>query len=70
MPRSWRPPPGGLHRDPEAEHGDVAGDDDSHPVLIVGSSSTHQLDRVFLGFSAAKIVRHATVPVIAVPDQR
>ena len=36
-------------------------------VLVVGSSSTHRLAQVFLGSSASKIVRHATVPVVIVP---
>jgi nucleotide-binding universal stress UspA family protein len=36
-------------------------------VLVLGSSSTHRLAQVFLGSSASKIVRHATVPVVIVP---
>ncbi len=36
-------------------------------VLVVGSSRTGPLARVFLGSRAAKIVRHAPVPVIVVP---
>lgn len=36
-------------------------------VLVLGSSSTHRLAQVFLGSSASKIVRHATVPVVVVP---
>lgn len=36
-------------------------------VLVVGSSSTHRLARVFLGSSASKILRHSPVPVIVVP---
>ncbi len=36
-------------------------------VLVVGSSSTHKLAQVFLGSSAAKILRNATVPVVVVP---
>lgn len=36
-------------------------------LLVVGSSSTHRLARVFLGSSASKIVRHSPVPVVAVP---
>ena len=36
-------------------------------ILVVGSSSTHQLAQVFLGSSAAKIVRHSPVPVVVVP---
>lgn len=36
-------------------------------VLVVGSSSTHRLASVFLGSSAAKIVRNSTVPVVVVP---
>lgn len=35
-------------------------------VLVVGSSSTHRLSQVFLGSSAAKVVRHSPVPVIVV----
>jgi nucleotide-binding universal stress UspA family protein len=36
-------------------------------LLVVGSSSTHPLNQVFLGSSAAKIVRHSPVPVVVVP---
>ena len=36
-------------------------------VLVVGSSSTHRLSRVFLGSSASKILRHSQVPVVVVP---
>jgi nucleotide-binding universal stress UspA family protein len=36
-------------------------------VLVVGSSSTLPLSHVFLGSSAAKLVRHSPVPVVAVP---
>ncbi|MFT3860019.1 universal stress protein [Micropruina sp.] len=36
-------------------------------VLVVGSSRTHPLANVFLGSSAAKILRNSTVPVIVVP---
>lgn len=36
-------------------------------VLVLGSSSTHRLAQVFLGSSASKIVRYATVPVVIVP---
>lgn len=36
-------------------------------VLVVGSSSVGPVARVFLGSRAAKIVRHAPVPVILVP---
>ncbi len=36
-------------------------------VLVVGSSSTHPLAHVFLGSSAAKILRNSTVPVVVVP---
>lgn len=39
-------------------------------VLVVGSSSTHRLAQVFLGSSAAKIVRLSPVPVIVVPAVR
>lgn len=52
--RSW----GGAMDGLEWERGDV---------LVVGSSSTHLLSRVFLGSSAAKILRHSPVPVIVVP---
>lgn len=37
-------------------------------VIVVGSSSTHRLSHVFLGSSAAKIVRHSPVPVVVVPS--
>jgi nucleotide-binding universal stress UspA family protein len=36
-------------------------------VLVVGSSSSGPLARVFLGSRSAKIVRHAPVPVVVVP---
>lgn len=36
-------------------------------VLVVGSSGTHPLAEVFLGSSAAKIIRNAPVPVLVVP---
>ena len=36
-------------------------------VLVVGSSSTHQLANVFMGSSATKIVRNSPVPVVVVP---
>lgn len=36
-------------------------------ILAVGSSATHPIARVFLGSSAAKIIRVAPVPVVAVP---
>lgn len=36
-------------------------------ILIVGSSQTNPLARVFLGSSGTKIIRYAPVPVIAVP---
>jgi nucleotide-binding universal stress UspA family protein len=36
-------------------------------VLVVGSSSTHRMSRVFLGSSASKILRHSPVPVVVVP---
>jgi nucleotide-binding universal stress UspA family protein len=35
-------------------------------LLVLGSSSTEALSRIFLGSSAAKILRHAPVPVIVV----
>ncbi|WP_196073481.1 universal stress protein [Nakamurella alba] len=37
-------------------------------ILVVGSSSQGPLARVFLGSKALKIVRHAPVPVLVVPD--
>lgn len=40
---------------------------DRGDVLVVGSSSTHRLSRVFLGSSASKILRHSPVPVVVVP---
>lgn len=36
-------------------------------LLVVGSSSASALSQIFLGSSAAKIVRHSPVPVIVVP---
>lgn len=36
-------------------------------VLVVGSSSYGPIARVFLGSHAAKIIRHAPVPVVVVP---
>jgi len=36
-------------------------------VLVVGSSSTGPVARVFLGSRASKIVRHSPVPVVVVP---
>ncbi|MDQ4212894.1 universal stress protein [Microbacterium capsulatum] len=36
-------------------------------VLVVGSSSTHPVARVFLGSSAARILRNAPVPTVIVP---
>jgi nucleotide-binding universal stress UspA family protein len=36
-------------------------------VLVVGSSSAGLMERIFLGSNASKIVRHAPVPVVAVP---
>lgn len=39
----------------------------SGDVLVVGSSSVGPIARVFLGSRAAKIVRHAPVPVILAP---
>lgn len=38
-------------------------------ILVVGSSSTIPMARVFLGSSATKIVRNSPVPVIAVPGK-
>jgi nucleotide-binding universal stress UspA family protein len=40
---------------------------DDGDVLVVGSSSTAPLERVFLGARATKIVRHSPVPVVVVP---
>lgn len=40
---------------------------DDGDVIVVGSSSTHRLANVFLGSSAAKIVRNSPVPVVVVP---
>jgi nucleotide-binding universal stress UspA family protein len=36
-------------------------------LLVVGSSVSGPLARVFLGSRASKIIRHAPVPVIALP---
>ncbi|MDP5226290.1 MULTISPECIES: universal stress protein [Arthrobacter] len=36
-------------------------------ILVVGSSATHLVSRVFLGSSAAKILRNAPVPTVIVP---
>jgi nucleotide-binding universal stress UspA family protein len=36
-------------------------------VLVVGSSTSGPLERVFLGSRSSKIVRNAPVPVVAVP---
>lgn len=38
-------------------------------VLALGSSSTNPLTQVFLGSSAAKLLRHAPVPVLVVPGR-
>ena len=38
-------------------------------ILVVGSSSTLPMARVFLGSSATKIIRYAPVPVVAVPGR-
>jgi nucleotide-binding universal stress UspA family protein len=40
---------------------------DEGDVLVVGSSSTGPIARVFLGSRASKIVRHSPVPVVVVP---
>lgn len=40
---------------------------DRGDLLVVGSSSSHKLAAVFLGSSAAKILRNSPVPVIVVP---
>ena len=36
-------------------------------VLVLGSSETRMIERIFLGSNASKIVRHSPVPVIVVP---
>ena len=36
-------------------------------VLVVGSSSTSLVSKLFLGSNATKIIRYSPVPVIAVP---
>lgn len=36
-------------------------------ILVVGSSSTHPVARVFLGSSAAKILRNAPIPTVIIP---
>jgi nucleotide-binding universal stress UspA family protein len=36
-------------------------------VLVVGSSAASLMSRLFLGSNAAKILRHAPVPVVVVP---
>lgn len=36
-------------------------------ILVVGSSTTHPLARVFLGSSGSKILRSSPVPVVVVP---
>ena len=38
-------------------------------VLVIGSSETGPVARVFLGSRATKIVRHTPVPVIVVPRE-
>jgi nucleotide-binding universal stress UspA family protein len=38
-------------------------------VLVVGSSSSGPVARVFLGSRAAKIVRQSPVPVVVVPRE-
>jgi nucleotide-binding universal stress UspA family protein len=43
---------------------------DDGDVLVVGSSSTGPLARVFLGSRATKIVRHSPVPAVLVPRGR
>jgi nucleotide-binding universal stress UspA family protein len=40
---------------------------DRDEVLVIGSSSAGVVQRLFLGSSGAKILRHAPVPVIVVP---
>lgn len=40
---------------------------DLDEVLLIGSRPQGRLSRVFLGSSATKIVRHATVPVMVLP---
>jgi nucleotide-binding universal stress UspA family protein len=39
-------------------------------LLVVGSSTLGAIARVFLGSHAAKIVRHAPVPVVVVPHRK
>lgn len=52
--RDWGEAVGGLTWTPE-------------DVLVVGSSAAGVLSRVFLGSSAAKILRHSPVPAVVVP---
>jgi nucleotide-binding universal stress UspA family protein len=40
---------------------------DDGDVLVVGSSSTGPLARVFLGSRSTKIVQHSPIPVVVVP---
>ena len=40
---------------------------DRDEVLVIGSSAAGVVQRLFLGSSGAKILRHAPVPVIVVP---
>ena len=78
LPRkSWRPKASGASRRPEPEfvigHGqdwEEAFDDvewRAGDVLVIGSSESGPVSRVFLGSRATKIVRHAPVPVLVVP---
>jgi nucleotide-binding universal stress UspA family protein len=36
-------------------------------LMVIGSSEAGPISRVFLGSQAAKIVRHTTVPILAIP---
>jgi nucleotide-binding universal stress UspA family protein len=40
---------------------------DRDEVLVVGSSSTGLIERIFLSSNASKIVRHSPIPVVVVP---
>jgi nucleotide-binding universal stress UspA family protein len=64
----WPEPTGTLVARGRGWAGAVAAGD-WHPgdVLVVGSSRLGPLARVFLGSTAARIVRHAPIPVVLVP---
>ena len=55
----------GQGNDWEAALNDVDWDDDD--LLVIGSSESGPVARVFLGSRAAKIIRHTPVPVLVVP---